>query len=217
MNRWLTSTVEAYKQYFGVKESPIIYDVGSRDGRDCEELAMRISNGSILWENLVMVEANPPQQQVIKQNYPQATLIPYAISDRAGEVDFLQIKGNINMVGSSTMNTARNDKWIKETNTIKVQAKRLDTVIESLGHQNTEIDIIKIDVEGYSWETLESLGKYLRNVRVFHIETEIPSYARNKTTHDITIFMQEQGFKCVANDSEWAPEIIDLVWVRESV
>ncbi len=112
------------------------------------------------------------------------------------------------------MNTKRNDSWIKETSTIKVPTRRLDDVIKSLGHENTEIDIMKIDIEGFTYEALQSLGKYLRNVRVFELETEIEGYARAHTNLDIALFMEEQGYKCVDLFYEWPPSIQDQVWKR---
>lgn len=46
MNKWLTSTVEAYKETFGYTDHPIVWDVGSRDGDDGVELAERIFSGN---------------------------------------------------------------------------------------------------------------------------------------------------------------------------
>jgi len=74
---------------------------------------------------------------------------------------------------------------------------------------------MKIDIEGYTFEALESLGKYLKNIRVFHLETEIEGYARNKTNVDIALYMQERGYKCTSIEGEWLPNIIDQVWVRQ--
>lgn len=218
MNKWLNSTVKTYTDNFGMKGFPIIYDVGSRDGHDGAELAERISDIGVTLENVVLFECNPPQIEVIKRNYPNATLIPYAISDVSGQtVDFLQIHGDKNYIGSSTLNTKRNNSWIKETSIVQVETKRLDEVIEELGHQDTEIDIMKIDIEGYSYEALVSLGKYLRNVRVFHIETEPEGKARAENSSDIALFMTRQGYKLMAVENEWGDEINDHVYLRIDV
>ena len=215
-NKWLNTTVEAYIKYFGVKESPVVYEVGSRDGNDGVELARRISNDKITMKNIVLFECNPPQINVVKTNYPQATLITDAISDEVGEVEFLQIHGDKNMVGSSSMDLSRvNESWVQSTSTIKVKTRRLDDVIKELKHQKTEIDVMKIDIEHYTYEALESLGDYLRNVKVFHLETEPETVARNKTNLDIALYMREKGYKCTALDHEWGDLIQDQVWVRQ--
>lgn len=218
-NKWLDSSVDAYLKYFGATISPVVYEVGSRDGKDGVELAQRIYSGQNLWHDseIVLFECNPPQIEVIKNNYPQAKLITEAISDKKGTVDFLQIHGDKNMVGSSSMNIDRiNESWVKETTVIKVPTRRLDDVLESLGHKHLRIDIMKIDIEHYSWEALQSLGKYIRNVRVFHIETEIEGIARNKTNLDIALFMQNNGYVCTALDNEWGEHIQDQIWLREN-
>lgn len=221
-NKWLDSTVDTYLKYFGKSLNPIVYDVGSRDGKDGVEITDRIMDSRItsdadFWENseIILFECNPPQQEVIKRSYPDAILIPYAISNKYGTAEFLQIHGDNNMIGSSSMDLNRaNEPWVKETSIIEVTTQRLDYVIEKLKHQNKEIDVMKIDIEHYTYEALESLGKYLENVRVFHLETEIEGVARNKTNLDIALFMQERGYLCTALEHEWGDNIQDQVWVR---
>lgn len=216
-NKWLDSTIDTYINHFGKTNRPIIYDVGSRDGHDGFELALRIYEGNNIWHDseIVLFECNPPQIEVIKTNYPNATLVTEAISDTKGVADFLQIHGDKDMVGSSTMNIARNDNWIKKTKIIKVPTRPLDDVIRELSHQNVEIDIMKIDIEGFTYEALVSLGKYLRNVRVFHLETEIEGYSRQHSNLDIALFMEQQGYLCTALDYEWPPAIQDQVYIRQ--
>lgn len=217
MNKWLDSTVNTYLRHFGATTTPVVYEVGSRDGKDGEELTRRIYDGNDLWNDatVVLFECNPPQVDIIKQSYPEAILITEAISDKKGTVEFLQIHGDNNMIGSSSMNLNRvNESWVKDTSTIKVKTRRLDDVIKSLGHENIEIDIMKIDVEHYSWEALQGLGRYIRNVKVFHIETEIEGIARNKTNLDIALFMQQKGYICSATESEWGDHIQDQIWYR---
>lgn len=213
MNKWLNSTVDTYIKHFGFTENPVVYEVGSRDGNDGVELSQRIFRGEDLWADasIVLFECNPPHIEKIRTSYPKATLITEAVSNKAGEVDFLQIEGDEDYMGSSSMDLGRkNYSWVDKTNTIKVKTRRLDDVIKELGHK--EIDIMKIDIEGYSWEALQSLGKYLNIVKVFHIETEIKGVARNKTNVDIALFMQEKGYICTATENEWGESIQDQVW-----
>ena len=107
-NIWLDSTVKTYTDNFGIKTNPLVLDVGSRDGNSGYELAERISGGVIDHSKIVLFECNPPQIEVIKHNYPNATLIPYAISDVSGKtLDFVQMKGDQNIVGSSSMDLNR--------------------------------------------------------------------------------------------------------------
>src|SRR5690349_12462417 len=106
-NRWLDSTVRAYKEYFGEAIEPIVYEVGSRDGKDGIELAERIVDGVLSPEqhkNVILFEPNPPQAEIIKQTYPNALVLECAASNKEGSADFLQIGGdNMDAVGSSSM------------------------------------------------------------------------------------------------------------------
>lgn len=217
MNKWLNSTVKTYTDNFGLSKNPVVYEVGSRDGNDGVELTRRIYQGIKLWDDatIVLFECNPPQIEVIKTAYPKAKLITEAISDKEGSAEFLQINGDKNQVGSSSMNLDRaKEAWAKSNNTIQVKTRRLDDAIEELGHENLEIDIMKIDIEHYTYEALVGLGKYLGNVRVFHVETEIEGVARDKTNLDIALFMQQKGYICTALENEWGETIQDQVWVR---
>lgn len=218
LNRWLTSSVDTYIKHFGASSAPVIYEVGSRDGNDGVELAQRIYSGQNLWQDasIVLFECNPPQIEVIKQNYPGAILITEAISNKKGTVEFLQLHGDKNVVGSSSMDLNRAKvSWAQNNQTITVKTRRLDDVIKELGQENTDIDIMKIDIEGYTFEALQSMGKYLRNVRVFHLETEIEGEARAETNLDIALFMQERGYICSALEHEWGDKIQDQVWYRQ--
>lgn len=216
-NKWLTSAVKAYTDQWGLTNKPVVYEVGSRDGKDGYELMERIYNGQNIWKdgNLVLFECNPPQIELVKGNYPKATVITDAISDKKGTVEFFQLKGDQNVAGSSSMNPKRLEKnWVKEHEVIKVKTRRLDDIIEELGHQDSEIDIMKIDIEGYTAEALRSLGKYLRNVKVFHLETELEGEARAETNLDIALFMQNNGYRCISIEYEWPPNIEDQIWRR---
>lgn len=218
MNKWLDSTVNTYIKSFMAADNPIIYEVGSRDGKDGHELAQRIMlpHDDINNATVVLFECNPPQQAVIRQDFPNATLITDAISTKKGKAKFMQLHGDINVIGSSSMDLNRSKlPWGKDNSVIEVNTRRLDDVIEELGHQKLDIDVMKIDIEGYTYEALESLGKYLRNVKVFHLETEIEGVARNKTNLDIALFMQEKGYICVALEHEWGDTIQDQVWLRQ--
>lgn len=218
MNKWLNSTVDTYIKHFGYSVHPTVYEVGSRDGHDGCEIERRIQDPAkptIHSSSLVLFECNPPHIEAIKKDYIYPTLITDAISNKKGKTKFLQIQGNPDYMGSSSMDLDRvNYNWVKDTNTIEVNTRRLDSVIEELSHQYMDIDVMKIDIEGYTMEALEGLGKYLRNVRVFHLETEIEGRARKHTNLDIALFMEQKGYLCTVLEHEWGAEIQDQVWVR---
>lgn len=215
-NKWLDSTVKTYLDAYGATTAPLVFDIGSRDGMAGYELAERISGGVIEHSKVVLFECNPLSQELIKRNYPKATLVKEAILDVSGKtVEFVQMKGDMNIVGSSSMDLNRvNEPWLKDYEIIKVKTKRVDEVIEELGYQNAEIDILKLDIEHYSMEGLLSMGKYLRNARVLHVETEPENVARKYSNLDVALFMQQNGFKLVDILYEWGDTIQDQVYLR---
>lgn len=217
-NKWLNSTVHAYNRYFGETTAPIVYEVGSRDGKDGIELAERIIDGSpsdLDHSNVVLFECNPPQIEVIKKAYPKATVMEFAASDKDGTAKFMAIDdpNNIAAVGSSSMDLKRRYQKPGKKTFINVQTRRLEPVIAELKHSH--IDIMKVDTEGYSYEVLQGLGSRLKDVRVLHLETEVQGNitVTNKTNREVFAFMRDAGFLCYALEYEWGG-LEDQVWVN---
>jgi FkbM family methyltransferase len=217
-NKWLDTTVQAYKLYFGEPTDPIIYEVGSRDGKDGIELAERIADrpaDKVDHSKVILFEPNPPQAEAIRKAYPNAIVLEYAASNKNGSADFLQINGdNMDAVGSSSLDLNRRKFKPGPKNVITVQTRRLDQVMSELEH--IYIDIMKIDAEGYTYEILEGLGDRLKDVMVLHLETEQGDGTHpvtNKTSRQVFNFMRDNGFLCYALEYEWGG-IEDQVWVN---
>ncbi len=218
-NRWLDSTVRAYKFYYGEPTQPIVYEVGSRDGKDGVELAERIADlplSEINPNHIVLFEPNPPQAEKIRKAYPDCIVYELAASDKNGSADFLAIDGgdNIAVTGSSTMDLKRRNFKPGAKNVITVQTKRLDQIIAELEH--IFIDVMKIDAEGYTYEILQGLGDRLKDIKVLHLETELGDGTHpvtNKTSRQVFNYMRDAGFLCYALEYEWGG-IEDQVWVN---
>ena len=86
--------------------------------------------------------------------------------------------------GASSILPFRNEEelnkiWINRNDvhysgeSYEVDTIRLDTFIEQMGLQDRIIDYIHIDAQGVDLEVLESLGKYISNVKEGVIETVI--------------------------------------------
>lgn len=217
MNKWLTSTVDAYRKYFGETIAPVVYEVGSRDGNDGVELAQRILDGAaedLDYGDVVLLEPNPPQAELIRKNYPAATVLEIAASDKEDEVPFLAIDGgsDIAATGSSSMDLSRRHIKPGDKQIIHVSTRRLDNVMRELEHE--AVDIMKVDAEGYTYEILQGLGDKLHSVCVFHLETEMEGHhVTNKTSREVWQFMVDHGFLCYAREYEWGG-IEDQVWVN---
>ena len=86
MNHWLDPLIKNYINYFGTTKKPVVWEVGSRDGRDAVEIATRIYDGHEDWfwsyARIVALEPNPDQAKIIEKNYPEVDLMKIAASNQ---------------------------------------------------------------------------------------------------------------------------------------
>ena len=60
------------------------------------------------------------------------------------------------------------------------------------------MDFIKIDVEGATFEILESMGPLLESVKIMHIETESYEFFKGQKLHNtVSDYLTERGFTMV--------------------
>lgn len=206
MNKWLDPLIKNYINYFGTTKKPVVWEVGSRDGRDAVEIATRIYDGREDWfwsyARIVALEPNPDQAKIIEKNYPEVELMKIAASNQKGEAPFVVYAGDEGAVGSSSLNLHWKEDLPGHVITVKID--RLDNLIG-----DEQIDIMKIDTEGHSIEVLEGLGDKLKQVKVFHIETEKWTDSNIK----VKAFMTGHGFTLV-DETEQYGGMPDQVWVR---
>lgn len=207
LNTWLDPLIQNYIEYFGHSEKPVVWEVGSRDGKDAAEIATRIYAGDPTWfwsrARVVAIEANPEQAKIIEKNYPEIEVLNLAASNQKGSAPFMVYAGDEGAVGSSSLNL----RWKEDDlpgHVITVPLDRLDNLIG-----DEKIDIMKIDCEGHSLEVIEGLGDKLKQVKVFHIETE------NWTDSAIKMraFMSSHGYLLVDDTAQYGG-MPDQVWVR---
>jgi len=207
INTWLDPLIQNYERYFGKTESPVVWEVGSRDGKDAVEMAMRIYSGNEMWfwtkAEITAVEANPAQAKVIQKAYPEMTVLKLAASNAKGSAPFMVYEGDDGAVGSSSLNLRWKEDDLKG-HQIVVETDTLEHLIK-----DTEIDIMKIDVEGHSVEVIEGMGDKLRRVKAFHIETEKWTDSNIK----LKPIMQNAGYILV-DETEQYGGMPDQVWIR---
>lgn len=207
LNTWLDPLIQNYVHYFGRTKKPVVWEVGSRDGRDGVEIASRIYEGdeNWFWSNAVVVclEPNPDQAKIIQKNYSEVEVKKVAASNQRGEAPFMVYAGDEGAVGSSSLNL----RWKEDDlpgHVITVKIDRLDHLIG-----DEQIDIMKIDTEGHSVEVLEGLGDKLKQVKVLHVETEKWTDSNIK----VKAYLSVRGFTLV-DETEQYGGMPDQVWVR---
>lgn len=207
INTWLNPLIQNYLEYFGAAERPVVWEVGSRDGKDAVEMATRIYAGEEQWfwsrAVIVALEPNPEQAKIIEEKYPEIDVMKVAASNEKGEAPFMVYIGDEGAVGSSSLDLHWKEKDLKGY-VIQVKIDRLENLVTD------EIDIMKIDVEGHSVEVLEGLGDKLRKVKAFHIETE----KWKDTDVKVKALMMTKGYTLV-DESEQYGGMPDQVWIRQ--
>ena len=168
-----------------------ILEIGSRDGNDAEEL-MQYFNLS--HQDVWVVEPNPSQIHKIKKQYPNFNLIENAIFDEETEHDFYQVTSdNMNDVGVSSLINRNDDFYKTRSKTIKVKTitgKHLLKII------NQKIDICKIDVEGLTFEVINSFSEKLNDIKSFHLECEhFEVWKNQKLYEDVKNLLIKNNYK----------------------
>jgi len=207
LNTWLNPVIQNYHHYFGMTKKPVVWEVGSRDGRDGVELARRIYDGEDVWfwtnARIVAFEPNPMQADIIRSEYPEMDVLEIAASNVSGEAPFVVYHGDEGAVGSSSLRLDWKENDL-ESHQIMVKTERLDSLIG-----DEIIDIMKIDCEGWSMEVIEGIGDKLRQIKVMHVETEKWTDSNIK----VKAYLSVLGFT-LADETEQYGGMPDQVWVN---
>jgi FkbM family methyltransferase len=203
--------VDAYKKYFG-EVAHTILEIGSRDGHDAKYLSLKLRGKAVY-----TFEANPGSYKVITLNYPEFHNIYGAVSNFTGQANFNVVESsNWDEVGTSSLRD-RSDSWYDgKSKKISVD---VDTMYNYIINYNImpPMNVVKIDVEGCSYEVLEGFGIFLKEVQVLHIENETyPYWQDQKLASDVSEMLQSKGF-FKEYEENFGENSLDEVWVNGNI
>jgi FkbM family methyltransferase len=206
----LGDIVRAYQYYFG-NQASVIFDCGTRDGDDAAYLKEKLNAVDVY-----AIDASPSAVELTRNNHPDLTVINTALSNYNGIATFTEIiSDRKDHVGSSSFILAPG--WDgQQTREIETEVKTMRTLLTELGLTKTSLDVVKVDLEGFTYEFLEGMGECIRNAKVLHLETE--TFARHqghRTNKDVAAYMISKGFFLDSVSYEWGPQIEDQLWVRQ--
>jgi FkbM family methyltransferase len=185
-----------------------IMEIGSLHGRDAAMIEQRFHTNDV-----TIFEAHPVFYENIKKSYPDYKVFNLAISNSDKEIEFNCIKEGHRHewhMGTSSVFDRKGIQYYKH----KVLAKRMDTFIDE--NSIKEIDVLKIDVEGHSYELLEGFGDKLKIVKVLHIENEhVVCWENQKLYADVEKILINAGFCLVAIKAIF-PQT-DSVWIKREI
>ncbi len=79
---------------------------------------------------------------------------------------------------------------------IKVKTIRLDTFIEK--YNLNKIDYLKTDTQGYDLKVVQSLGKYIKNIKKIRLEVQLQElYKGSSTKKEIIQYMNNNNFQLI--------------------
>ena len=207
---WLEPLVSYYKIYFG-DTAENIFDIGTRDGDDANFLKQELNT-----TNVYAIEARPQAAKLTKEKYPDFVVFETAVSDFSGETEFYEIVSeDADYVGSSSIYNNKFERPEYPYNVIKLPVITMNKLIEKNNLSDVIFDIVKVDIEGFTFQLLCGMHNYIKNVKMFHLETEKwPTHTTHRNSTEVANVMKSHGFILVAKQYQWGEDIEDQIWVN---
>lgn len=185
-------------------------EIGSMDGEDAFFIKNKYEDIDVY-----VIEPHPEFYKNIKNKYENFKVFNFASFNYNGIISFNAVKPDkiVNQGISSIMN--RNEEYSKDSDhfyEVNISCKRMETFMEE--NNIREIDIVKIDVEGNSYEVLEGFGDKLKNIKCIHIENEhVEVWKNQKLYSDVERILINNGFILLYIKNYWPQS--DSVWIRK--
>lgn len=186
-------------------------EIGSRDGHDTHIVSNELS---IKPSNCYIFEAHPNCFTDIQKQYSQYNSFNCAISNKTGPITFnAGIVGVEDNIGCSSILDDTNSTF--RSKKVTVDGWRFDDVCQHIGLQDT-LDLIKIDVEGHTYEVLEGFGDTLQRTKAIQLELEHKeSWKDQKLYQDISNFLTQNSFEQVFYVKH-SHDQSDSLWVNKT-
>ena len=189
----------------------VAVDVGANVGWHTLLMARLVGQGG----RVLAAEANPSVRKRLNGNlelnrFAQVEIVPYAISDAEGTVEFFgpdardPASGDGHVVASAQV----------EVGTFRVESRRLDSILESA--HVTRLDLLKIDVEGFEWPVLKgaeaAVAKYRPHI-IFEYDADYASRGMG-TPALMEDYFRKHGYRLFAITRVWSEAIEPGRWPR---
>lgn len=172
----------------------VVIDVGSHHGNYARRL-----DSYITIENYFCFEPFAPSFQLLRQNLnsDRFQLFPIALSDHTGVSDFYSNNfEETNSLLPSGKTNSPIDTLTTTNRVVKVNVDTLDRFCSN--HKIGQIDILKIDAQGTTFNVLYGARQLLENSAIALIQCEvefIEIYKNEKLFHKIATLLEEYGYK----------------------
>lgn len=171
-------------------DNPIIIDGGANYGGTIDAFLKFFPHAKIYG-----FEPQPLMVSRLKDKYKnnnQITILPYAMgaSNSILKFNILNFEHSSSLLKPSKINFHYHKEKMNTAQEVEVEVKRTDEVINE-----KEIDILKLDLQGYELEALKGYEKLLPLTKVITTEIEfIPLYEHQPLFGDIDVYLRSKGF-----------------------
>ena len=192
-------------KYIKIEEIKNIMEIGSLNGVDSLFLKSKYPES-----NVFCIEGLPDNYNTYLKDLTIITPINIVVADYDGIITYHE--KNINGIHGIL---DRGQQY--GTKTLQLQCNTIKTICDN--YKIKTLDLVKIDVEGATFEVLNSMGDMLKTIKIMHIETESYPFFTNQKLHDeVYNFLINNGFTMV--DFTKAPISQgyqhDSVWVNNN-
>jgi FkbM family methyltransferase len=188
------------------KEIRTIVEIGSLDAQDSQYFKKIFPEARV-----IAIEALPENFEKYLKPMNNIETINAVVSHIDGEVTFY--KKEINGIHSIYN---RGDEYGNVE--LKLPSYRFETLANK--YNINKVDMLKLDVEGATFEVLESMGSLLPTVKIMHIETEsYPFFKGQKLHSEVVRFLEQKGFSLVELTSfpiQPGKLQYDSIWINEN-
>ncbi|MGO1119634.1 FkbM family methyltransferase [Rhodovibrionaceae bacterium A322] len=168
-------------------------DIGSRGGLQRKWATI----DKLGWLETQIVEPEPEESDRLKQRYPKASCIPFALGDKNGQTELIitQSPGSSSVYEADPVvsESLGIDHLTRAKERITIDLRRYDDCADELNLPTPEF--LKLDVQGSELNILKGFGARLDDVLAIELETNVvPVYQKQPLFQDIHFWLRERGF-----------------------
>ncbi len=172
-----------------------VVDVGAAKGDLCAEVLRFLPQAEV-----ICVEPIEAQAAILRDRFGpgRVHVVVAAAGEQDGELTFHEVR---NLDSSSVLPMDRHRREFPsisaETGTYPVRVRCLDSIVED-SWPECDIDLLKIDVQGYELPVLRGASRTLRRSRFVIVEMSLCTlYQGQAPFEDVLLTMHEAGFRVV--------------------
>ena len=209
----IANFVKQVKRFVDASSIRTILDIGSRDAEVSIELKRAFPSARVF-----SFECNPPAIELCRANIaasglPDVTLVPNAVSDSDGTLDFFAIDptrtvtphpdGNI---GASSLFHANPEYPYEQYHQNRISVEATTLARWSKEASVSTVDLVWMDLQGAELKAIQGMGELLKNIKILYTEVEFkPMYLGQPLFGEIDQFLRAHDFRLHGkfNLSEW--------------